>query len=125
MGIINENSLALTLDSINEAFFFNQPLTSEEKIETARWLADRQGKAGSYCGMFAPTDYDFKYGVQVFTGERISSKAATSNIMGQETCRALLKLNVPDHQIQEALVRATQGMMGRLTERLSPNTGYY
>ncbi len=125
MGIINENSLALTLDSITEAFFFDKSLSLTEKYQVASWLAHRQGQPGSYCDMFAPTKYDFEYGVQVFTGERISSKAATSNILGQETCRALLKLNVSDKKIQESLVRATQGMMGRLTERLSPDTGYY
>ena len=125
MGIINENSLALTLDSINEAFFFNRPLSLEEKTATAKWLAGRQGKPGSYCGMFAPTRYDFENGVQVFTGEKIPSKAATANILGQETCRALLRLNVSDIDVQEALDRATRGMMGRLNERLTLDTGYY
>ena len=125
MGIINENSLALTLDSLNEAFFFDKPLTSEEKTETAKWLAGRQGKPGSYCGMFAPTRYDFENGVQVFTGEKTPSKAATGNILGQETCRALLRLNVSDNDVHEALSRATRGMMERLTEKLPSNTGYY
>ena len=125
MGIINENSLALTLDSLNDSFFFDKPLTSEEKTETAQWLAGRQGKPGSYCGMFAPTRYDFETGTQLFTGEKIPSKAATGNILGQETCRALLRLNVSDNNVQEALDRATRGMMARLNERLSPDTGYY
>ncbi|MFC1948147.1 hypothetical protein ACFLXY_09540 [Chloroflexota bacterium] len=125
MGIINENSLVLTLDSLNEAFFFDKPLTSEEKTETAKWLAGRQGKPGSYAGMFAPTKYDIENGVQLFTGEKIPSKAATGNILGQETCRALLWLNVSDNDVHEAINRATKGMMERLTERLSPNTGYY
>jgi len=125
MGIINEKSLALTLNSLNEAFFFDKHLTSEEKTETAKWLAGRQGKPGSYCEMFAPTSYDFENGVQVFTGEKIPSKAATANILGQETCRALLQLSVSDIDIRGALDCATRGMMERLNERLSPNTGYY
>ena len=69
MSIINENSLALTLDSLNETFFFYKPLTSEEKTETAKWLAGRQGQHGSYARMFAPTKYDIDNGVQLFTGE--------------------------------------------------------
>ncbi len=125
MGIINENSLTLTLDALNEAFFFDKALTSAKKTETAKWLAGRQGKPGSYAGMFAPTRYDFENGAQLFTGEKIPSKAATSNILGQETCRALLRLNVPDNGVQEALSRATRGMMDRLNEKSTPTTGYY
>ncbi|UCD09413.1 MAG: hypothetical protein JSU79_01875 [Dehalococcoidales bacterium] len=125
MVIINENSLALTLDSINEAFFFDRPLTPEEKTETAKWLAGRQGKPGSYCGMFAPTEYDLKNGVQVFTGEKITTRGAIKHILGEETCRALLSLSVTDNGVQAALNRATRGMMQRLNERLTPTTGYY
>ena len=125
MGIINENSLALTLDSINEAFFFNQPITPEERTATAKWLAGRQGKPGSYQRMFAPTEYDLKNSVQVFTGEKITTRGAIKHILGEETCRALLSLGITDNGVWAALSRATRGMMQRLNERWSPTTGYY
>ncbi len=125
MGIINENSLALTLDAINEAIFFDKSLSSSEKYKVSNWLAERQGKPGSYFGMFAPTEYDLKNGVQVFTGEKISSRGAIKHILGEETCRALIRLSVPDNNIQEALNRATQGITERLNERWSLTTGYY
>ena len=44
MSLIHEDSLALTLDAVNEAFFYNRTLPETEKKQVARWIADRQGK---------------------------------------------------------------------------------
>ncbi|MBS4015097.1 MAG: hypothetical protein KGZ86_01475 [Candidatus Latescibacteria bacterium] len=112
--IIKQNSLAQTLDNLNEVFFYNQPLRKADKQTAAKWLASRRGKAGSYAGMFAPTPKDFAQGVKVFTGEPVTSNAAIGHILGEEACRALIQLKVKTPEINRALKKATNGMLKRL-----------
>jgi hypothetical protein len=114
MKLVYTNSLAKTLDSLNEAFFFNIHLSKTQKEETAKWLISRRGKAGSYAGMFAPTELDFSKGAKLFTGEVIRSNAATGHILGEETCRALIRLGIKTPEVKDALKRATNGMLKRL-----------
>lgn len=121
IDIINHDSLYLTLDNLNEAFFMEKTLSQPDKERVARWLAGKQGKPGSYHGMFAPTEYDLYVETRLFTGEKLNSRAATRHILGEEACRALLQLDVPDNDVREALQRATGVMMSRL----GPATGYY
>ena len=116
MGLINTKSLGLTIDKINEAFFFKQNLTKSEKKETALWIANRQGLPGSYADMFAPTEKDFKDGFRFFTGEDIKTRAGTSHILGEETCRAIILLDVPLASIQKSMEKAKDGMLVRLKE---------
>jgi hypothetical protein len=115
MDIIKQNSLSETLDALNEAFFFRQSLTQSQKEQVAEWIASRQGKPGSYIGMFAPTELDFKEGARLFTGEIIPSRVATAHILGEEACRALILLDVPADSVHQALERASLGMTGRLS----------
>ncbi len=112
--IVNHDSLSLTLDTVNEAFFSQQPLTQLQKEQVAEWIASRQGKPGSYANMFAPTKFDFNEGARLFTGERVQSRAATSHILGEEACRALILLNVSTAGVRNALDRASLGMLSRL-----------
>ena len=121
MNIVNHDSLSLTLDAVNEAFFYQNPLTWLQKEQAAEWIAGRQGKPGSYSSMFAPTEFDLKEGARLFTGERVQSRAATSHILGEEACRALIQLDVSITEVRDALERASLGIMGRL----SPKSGIY
>jgi len=89
-SLIHRDSLALTLDAIAE-----RSLSKSQRREVGRWIAGRQGLAGSYAGMAAPTAKDFRQGHTVFTGERVRSRAATAHILGEEAGRALLRLGVP------------------------------
>ncbi len=114
MAILNPNSLAETLDAIDEVFFFGSPLSQQEKEETARWIAARQGLPGSYADMFAPTDSERGQGIAMFTGDKISTRAGSTHIMGEEACRALILLDSSDPTVKQALANATDGMMGRL-----------
>ncbi len=91
-------------------------------------IAARQGLAGSYAGMFAPTPLDFRRGIRVFTGEAVRSGAATAHILGEECCRLLLELDVNDRTVCEALARAETAMLERLrsSERLyAEHIGFY
>jgi hypothetical protein len=127
MVTANTESLAETVDAVNDTFFHERHLTQPIRKELARWIAQRRGKSGSYAGMFAPTDEDLRNGIRVYTGELIRSGAAIGHILGEEACRALILLGVEDGKIKEALARATDGMLRRLrqTEDSSKVHGMY
>jgi hypothetical protein len=107
-------SLGGTLDSLNEAWFFNRPLPRAQGVAAARRISDRQGLDGSYAGTFAPLSADFLDGIRVFTGERVRSRAAVAHILGEEACRALILLDAPLGRVRTALSRASDGLLQRL-----------
>jgi hypothetical protein len=127
MGLLDEGSLGNTVDALNEALFFGRPIPKAEARRAARWIAVRRGLAGSYAGMFAPTPKDYADGIRLFTGERISSGAATGHILGEEACRALLLLDVGLNDVRAALARATRSMEKRLreSEAARPRPGFF
>jgi len=114
MKVVDPSSLAATVDSVNDAYFYGKALSKAEREETAKWIAGRQGLRGSYAGMFAPTEKDFKQGMRVFTGERIRSGAGTAHVLGEEACRALILLKVSAANAKKALADASAGMTARL-----------
>ncbi len=114
MSLVHTGSLAATVDAVNEAFFFGRQLSAGERRQAADWIADRQGLKGSYAGMFAPTERDFAQGLTLFTGERIATRAGSSHILGEESCRALILLGCPTPKAKDALAKATAGMLKRL-----------
>jgi len=114
MKILNSRSLGGTVDTVNDALFFGRRIPKNEVRRVAKWVAGRWGLPGSYAGMFAPTPRDAANGIRLFTGERISSGAATGHILGEEACRALRLLDPDVPEAQEALARATRYMDKRL-----------
>ena len=115
MSMLHAQSLAATLDSLNEAMFFGKPLGKAVRQEAAGWIAGRIGQHGSYAGMPAPTGSDYARPIHLFTGEAVSSGAATGHILGQEACRALILLRPPGKAAADALERAT----GRIIELIA------
>jgi hypothetical protein len=116
MELLDTRSLANTIDAVNDALFFGRSIPNKEARRVAIWLASRQGLLKSYAGMFAPTSNDYAEGIRLFTGERITSGAATGHILGEETCRALLLLDVDIEKVRGALGRATRSMDDRLKQ---------
>ena len=115
--LIHETSLSETVDAVHAAVLAWQnggtkPSATERK-ETARWIAGRQGLPGAYAGSFAGFEHERQRGIQLFTGERITS-ASARHILGEETCRALRALNVRDRALQSALDRADGGLLEAL-----------
>ena len=55
-------SLGKTLDAVNEAYFFGRAIPKSERVNVAKWIANRQGLPNSYANMFAPTEKDMKEG---------------------------------------------------------------
>jgi hypothetical protein len=109
MRFINNNSLAETVDKVNEALFFGKEITKKQKKEIAAWLASRQGIKGSYWGMIAPTERDFETGIRVFTGEPMRTGAGTSHILGEEASRLLYKLGIKDKGVSKAINASNKG----------------
>jgi len=93
--MIDVNSLAVTLDGVNEALFESRPLAIGETDNLTRWLASRQWQSGNYAGLFAPTETDYQAGVRLFTGERLRTQLATRNVLTAEAARALFLLDLP------------------------------
>jgi hypothetical protein len=110
MKTINPNSLSGTLDNINEILFYGKKISSADKLKASKWIASRQGLPKSYPGMFAPTEYDYKNGVILFTGEKITTGAGTAHMLSEEACRALLLLNGNIKASTEALNNALKGL---------------
>ena len=120
MSALDVRSLAVTVDRVNEAFFFERKLPVTERRNVARWIAARRGGPGAYWSLFAPTRKDIETGVRVFTGERFEY-AAARHILGEEACRALLLLDVKERGVQEALDKAQTGILGRIRPYLTPS----
>jgi hypothetical protein len=109
MKLLNKNSLAETVDAVNEALFFGKNIPPVQKKEIALWLASRQGAPGSYSGMIAPTTKDFETGIKVFTGEPVTTRAGTSHILGEESSKILIKLGVKNKAAVNALDKSNKG----------------
>jgi len=116
MELLDTRSLANTIDAVNDALFFGRRIPKNEARRVAIWLASRQGLSESYAGMFAPTSKDYAEGIRLFTGEQITSGAATGHILGEEACRVLLLLDVDIEKARVALGRATRSMDNRLSQ---------
>jgi hypothetical protein len=125
MKLINHNKLTSTIDAVNEAFFLKRSLSKSDKNQIAKWIASRQGMPGAYANMFAPTKKDFQNGLVLFTGEKISSRVGVSHILGQESSRALLLLNVKSGGVKLALEKANAGFLEWMKKYLMPKEGTY
>ncbi len=121
MRLLDESSLAITVDHFCDSYFWSQPLSPSDSDHLAEWLTSRQGTKGSYAGMFAPSEADFRDGIHLFTGERIHTGAATSHILGEESCRILLLLDDQREEIKSSLKRAQVGIFERLSLAESQN----
>ncbi len=117
-SIVNRDSLAATVDAVNDAQFFSRQISNSQKRELAEYIAGRQGLRGSYGKLFAPMPKDASDGFRLYTGERIAPGPGARHILGEEAFRALLVLGVRTSGIQEAMSAAWQPFDGWLNESL-------
>jgi len=118
-SLVDQNSLAATIDAINEVMFFERRLSAAQKRRAAEFIAARHGLDGAYQGLFAPTEADRAAGYRLFTGERVPPGAGASHILAEESCRALLLLNVKSDEITHAMKAAEQVVNGWLDQSLA------
>jgi hypothetical protein len=123
MSLVNASSLGGTLDAVNEALFYGRKVTKADRTEATEWLAGRIGLPGSYAGMPAPTETDFRKGAVLFTGNKLSTRAGTAHVLGEEACRAMVLLAPATVKLTRALRQATQGMVTRLADMESRGQG--
>jgi hypothetical protein len=122
---IFQDSLAKTFDSVQEAFFFKEKISAALREQVASWIAEHQGKPGSYANMFAPMPSDVRNGIHLFTGEVVRSGASLRHVSGEEACRALLLLKPRSKSAQAALARATAGMSEALQRSESKTNNFF
>jgi hypothetical protein len=127
MDILNQTSLAKTVDNLNEAHFWGTHIPAKDALASARWIASRQGLPGSYYGLFAPTAEDISQPLYLFCGELITSRASRRHILGEEASRNLLQLRIPIEEIQEAWKRANREILEKihLYETAEHPAGWY
>lgn len=106
MNLLDTNSLAHTLDNLNDCILREETIPNEEKRKVALWLASLQGKPTSYRGMFGILENDIKDETKLFTGEILNSNASLRHILGEEALRALLLLDIKEEPIQTAIHNA-------------------
>jgi hypothetical protein len=111
--LIQSNSLAATLDAIDEALFYGRELPETQVEAATRWLAGRQVQSGKWAGMFAPTDLDYGQGVRLFSGEKLHTRLAARNILTAEAARALTLLGTTISGVEDVLERANRWLAGQ------------
>lgn len=107
--MIFSNSLAKTVDAVNEALFCGRSVSATEREGVADWITSRHGMAGCYANTFAPFPDEAREGMRVFTGERCKS-ASGRHIIGEEACRVLRLLDVSAKATSDALDEATRSL---------------
>ena len=123
MACLNSDSLARTLDAVHEAMFYGRAVGRGDKRDVVEWIVSRVGQPGSYAGLPAPTAKDFVGGIKLYTGRRITSRAGTAHILGQEACAVLWRWGSGNRHVRKALDTAAAGFMQRLGQ--SDNPGMY
>lgn len=110
--MIPTDSLSHTIDILNEAIFFDRPLSDQDKKQAADFILGRQYPSGPHAGLFAPTEKDFAESVFLFTGERLHTQLGPRNILSAEAARAILLLDLSSPEMEEAMDRVQRKLLG-------------
>jgi len=110
MTIIHPISLANTLDSAAEAFFYQKPIPTAHRQETASMLVGRQIHSGSNTGFFIPFTAETEARSRLFSGEQLLTEFARTHIQLIESARVLKLLEVNNDIITQSILVANQRM---------------
>jgi hypothetical protein len=116
MTLVDPTSLATTVDRIHDAHFQGRTIPVAQRREVARWLAGRQGLPGGYRGLLAMTEEDWSRDLRLFTGEKVTTRAGRSHVLGEEAARALRLLGVVTKAVRAALEAGEDGMLPHLEQ---------
>ena len=111
--LLHHDSLARTLDAIGDELFYGRVIPRSARERLAHWIASRPS---GYAGMPRPTDHDFCEGVELFTGEMVTSNAGIGHVLGEEACRVLVLLGVHTSSVRRTLDRSVAGLLPRLDD---------
>jgi len=104
--MIDEASLARTVDSVNDALRDVRALPADVRVEVERWLLPRQITSGRNAGAFRPTDSELAAGIRLYTGERLRTKLAAWNVLTAEAARILILLGSCEPDVVASVSRA-------------------
>jgi len=104
--LLDNTSLAKTIDNCNDRLFWGKPIREDERFEVVQWISQRQGLPRSYSGTFAPTDQDLAQPLVLFTGEKVTTGAARSHILGEEATQLLHSLAGDDPAVKAVIGHA-------------------
>ena len=122
--LLYHNSLAKTIENLNEAWFYSKDISKETGDSVSIFLAFLEDKNGSYAGLPAPTEQDFRNPEKrLFTGEKLRAAAGSAHILGEEALRAIIKLNSSSPEVREAIRLSKEGFECRLKETSEVNGG--
>ncbi|MBS1517007.1 MAG: hypothetical protein JSS91_02880 [Bacteroidetes bacterium] len=88
-NLLDKNSLSVTVDKINEVYFYGNDFSDYNVDETVKWILGRYNTEYSYRGSFGVTDKDMRSVLRTFTGEKLTSQASMRHIHAEEAGRAL------------------------------------
>ena len=111
--LLHDDSLARTLDAINNELFYGRVSPRPARERLAHWIASRPS---GYAGMPRPTDHDFCEGIELFTGEIVTSNTGIGHVLGEEACRVLDQLHVHTPSVRRTLERSAAGMLPLLDD---------
>lgn len=111
MIIVRPASLAATLDSAGEAFFYQKPIPIAHRNETASMLICRQIHSGSNSGFFIPFTAEKEIPSRLFSGEQLYTDFARRHIQLIESARVLKLLGVDDYAVTQSIRVADQRMI--------------
>jgi len=110
MIIVRPTSLAATLDSAAEAFFYQKPIPASHRQDTASMLISRQVHSGSNSGFFIPFAAETETQSRLFSGEQLFTDFARSHIQLIESARVLKLLGVDNDDVIHSIQVADQRM---------------
>ena len=111
MIIVRPTSLAATLDSASEAFFYQKPIPATQRQEAASMLVSRQIHSGSNFGFFILFTTETEARSTLFSGEQLLTDFARSHIQLIESARVLALLGVDNDEVIHS-IRVADQLMG-------------
>ena len=127
MKILHKNSLIETVDAFNEAVYFKYPWQQEAKPLVA-WMDSRLGKDRAYAGSYALTESDWNREFHLFTGEKVSTRAARSHIIAEESIRIMNIIKKETGLDSNSLIISEERLAAQILSYkpgYTLNTGFY
>lgn len=111
MLIVRPTSLAGTIDSTAEAFFYHQPITDSLRGEIAALITSRQTHTGKNAGLFIPFTAEMDAQGRLFTGEMLHTAFARTHHQMIEAARILKLLAVENFGADQSIQVAAGRML--------------
>ena len=106
-------NLRVTLDAIDQAQFYQSPLTPVEREAFTLQILSRQIQDGAQAGMFSHGSSDGDNAPRLFSGERLHTQLAANHTLLINSARALILLGVKSGAVSRALELASRKMESR------------